>query len=77
MDSGKSGGAKCAGTLIASAMALLELTADNQRAFLAGPSLLLGLFRHLYDPLVGVLLCFSVHQALKGSTWLESFSVIQ
>ena len=33
MDSGKSGGAKCAGTLIASAMALLELTADNQRAF--------------------------------------------
>ena len=33
--------------------------------------------RHLQDAPVGVLFCFSVHQALKAPSWWKSFSVAQ
>lgn len=33
--------------------------------------------RHLQDAPVGVLFCFSVHQALKGPSWWKSFFVAQ
>ena len=41
--------------------------------------LLWGLARQVHwgSPLAGVLLCKSVHQALKGAPWVGSYSVVQ
>jgi len=64
-------------------MAAVTICSDVGKSFpslwqlaIRGPSLLLGLFRHLQDSSVGVLFCFLVHQALKWSTSLGSFSCL-
>ena len=64
-------------------MAAVTICSDVGESFLRlwqltirGPSLLLGLFRHLQDSSVGVLCCFLVHQALKWSTSLGYFSCL-